>query len=256
MGTVRSRRLGHRRRRQESSEARKQRASPDRLRHGLIKMRPMLAECAPPIVVRRALARIGPQGLELDAPPNLGDRPAATQNRGTLSQQARPLKSTFPLRVYHRSDQSEDRRPLYLLSSQASASRNDESSCNGAGAAHTDRTRSARPAPLSIPRKRIAGRLGRSGSASGVPQPVPARGGALGNGNRRGYFLLLSAVARAEPEPGRMARPLLAGRRRSWKCRQQLCYLPRICRAWPVDQDLSRSGRIGPISSLFYVRGA
>src|SRR5215471_884624 len=114
VGAVQRRGLGQRRCREQGAEAREQGSPPDHLRHGLIKMRPLLVEYAPPIVMRRVPARIGPQGLELDAPPNLGDRPAAAQNRGTLSQQARPLKSTFLLGVYHRSDQSEDRRPLYL----------------------------------------------------------------------------------------------------------------------------------------------
>jgi len=55
--------------------------------------------------MRRAPARIGPQRLELDASPNLGDRPAATQNGSTLSQQACPVKNKFLLGLYHRSDQ-------------------------------------------------------------------------------------------------------------------------------------------------------
>jgi hypothetical protein len=55
--------------------------------------------------MHRTPARIGPQRLELDAPPNLGDRPAAAKNGSTLSQQARPLKNTILLGVYNRSDQ-------------------------------------------------------------------------------------------------------------------------------------------------------
>jgi len=65
----------------------------------------MFVEHAPPIVIGGAPARIGAQRLELDLALELGNRPAAAQSGSPLSQQACPVKNTFLLGVYHRSDQ-------------------------------------------------------------------------------------------------------------------------------------------------------
>ena len=65
----------------------------------------MFEERAPPMVIGGAPTRIGPQRLELDLALELGNGPAAAQNGGPPTQQARPLKNTFLLGVYHRSHQ-------------------------------------------------------------------------------------------------------------------------------------------------------
>jgi hypothetical protein len=98
-----SSRLGQGRRRQQCAEAREQRSPPDHLRYRSVEKRAMLVESPPPIVIDYASARIGPDRLELDLPPELGDGSPAAQNGGAFPQQACALKNPFLLGVYHRS---------------------------------------------------------------------------------------------------------------------------------------------------------
>jgi hypothetical protein len=63
----------------------------------------MLVESPPPVVIGCAPSRIGPDRLELDLPPELGDGSPAAQNRGAFPQQACALKNPFLFGVYHRS---------------------------------------------------------------------------------------------------------------------------------------------------------
>lgn len=100
---MRRRRQGQRWCRQQRAEACEQRPPPHQLRHRFIKMRPAPIKHPPRLVISCALGWIGPQRLEHDLPPKLGDGPSATQNGDAFSQPACPLKNSFLLGVYHRS---------------------------------------------------------------------------------------------------------------------------------------------------------
>jgi hypothetical protein len=61
----------------------------------------MPIKCSPAVVKGCTSARIGPHRLEIDLPPELGNRPPATQNGDAFSSQPRAKKYALELRVHH-----------------------------------------------------------------------------------------------------------------------------------------------------------
>ena len=61
----------------------------------------MLIKYLLPMVVGGTLARIGPHRLEIDLPPEFGNRPPATQNGDAPSSQQCAVNDAFLLRVHH-----------------------------------------------------------------------------------------------------------------------------------------------------------
>ena len=61
----------------------------------------MPIKCSPAVVKGCTSARIGPHRLEIDLPPELGNRPPATQKGDAISPQPCATKDAFLLEVYH-----------------------------------------------------------------------------------------------------------------------------------------------------------
>ena len=61
----------------------------------------MLIEYSPAMLIGCASARVGPHRLEIDLPPELGNRPPPTQNGDAVSPQPCATKDAFLLRVNH-----------------------------------------------------------------------------------------------------------------------------------------------------------
>jgi hypothetical protein len=64
-------------------------------------MRPVLIKCSPALVKGCTSAQIGPHRLEIDLPPEFGDRSPAAQSSYAVSPPPTPVKNDFLLEVYH-----------------------------------------------------------------------------------------------------------------------------------------------------------
>ena len=61
----------------------------------------MLIKYSSPMVIGSAPARVGPDPLKIDLPPEFGNRPPTTQNGDAFSPQPCTMNDAFLLRVYH-----------------------------------------------------------------------------------------------------------------------------------------------------------